>query len=172
MRAATALRSAWFVGVAIAVASCGGGRAECPPATTAAAASGPLAGYAWLAGTWSSTDDHGARTEESWTVPRGTIMPGTSHTEDAAGETRSWESLRIERRGEVVQYVALPAGAEAETAFHAVELQPGLAVFENAEHEYPQRITYALEREGVLRATVSDIHGANQHSWVFHREPR
>lgn len=169
------LRTAWIASLIALASACGGGRAECPEATAsgpAAHAVGPLAGYAFLAGTWVADGDDGSRIEETWTVPRGTVMPGSSHTESADGTTRSWESLRIERHGEVVQYVALPMGAQMETAFHAVELQPGLAVFENAEHDYPQRITYALERPGVLRATVSDMQGANQRSWTLRQEAR
>ncbi|MDQ3031558.1 MAG: DUF6265 family protein [Myxococcota bacterium] len=169
-------RTAWILAIAIAAWGCGGGRAECPETTASAPAPthamGPLAGYAFLAGTWVAEGDDGARIEETWTVPRGTVMPGASHTEGADGNTRSWESLRIERHGDVVRYVAFPMGAEMETAFSAVELQPNLAVFENAQHDYPQRITYALERPGVLRATVSDMQGANQRSWVLRQELR
>lgn len=169
MTRASALRAA-SIGVAIAAwaiaaSGCGGGRGECPQTPArASVASGPLADYGWLAGTWVADGDDGTRTEETWTLPRGTIMPGTSHTEDAAGATQFWESLRIERHGDLVQYVAHPMGA--------VELQPGLAVFENGQHDYPQRITYALESPTMLRATVSDLQGASPRSWLLRREAR
>jgi hypothetical protein len=163
-------RGAWAIALVL-LSACGGGR--CPEAETPVAASGPLAGYAWLAGTWVAEDgDDGTRTEETWTLPRGTVMPGTSHTEGADGATRFWESLRIERHGDVVQYVARPMGAEGETAFRAVEAQEGLAVFENGEHDFPQRIRYQLEAPGLLRATISDLQGAAARSWLLRRESR
>lgn len=162
-----------IVAFAVAVAACGGGR--CPEGTTrapaegAAEASGPLAGYGWMSGTWVADGDEGVRTEERWAVPRGTILPGTSRSDGADGVTRAWESLRIEQVGEVVRYVARPSGAAEETAFVAVELEPGRAVFESPEHDYPQRITYSLEGPGLLRATISDLHGGNAQSWSMQR---
>ena len=164
-------RLQWIAAVALALAGCG---STCPEARTGPVeGSGPLADYAFLSGTWVADRDDGARSEETWTVPRGTVMPGSSHTEGADGETRSWESLRIERRGETIFYVALPVGAQGETSFVATELEPGLrAVFENPEHDFPQRITYVLESPDVLRATVSDLGGSTQQSWRMHREAR
>lgn len=158
--------------VTIATIGCGGGRAECHETRAEIAGSGPLGEFSWLAGTWVADDPEGGRTEETWAVPRGTVMLGNSHTEGPDGSTRSWETMRIERHGEVVRYVASPMGVTLETAFRAVENERGLVVFENPDHDYPQRITYSLERDGLLRATVSDIHGANQRSWLMQRDAR
>ncbi|UJR81351.1 DUF6265 family protein [Sandaracinus amylolyticus] len=157
---------------ALAIGACGG---SCPEARTTTATTGgigPLAGYGFLAGTWVADHDDGARTEETWTVPRGSVMPGSSHTEAPDGRTRSWESLRIEQRGDAIFYVALPVGADGETSFAAVELEADRAVFENPQHDFPQRITYQLEGPEILRATVSDLGGATQTTWRMRRESR
>lgn len=40
-------------------------------------------------------------------------------------------------------------------------------VFENPEHDYPQRISYELLNDGHLRATISLADGTAQRSWDY-----
>jgi hypothetical protein len=46
-------------------------------------------------------------------------------------------------------------------------------VFENLEHDYPQRIIYSLEPSGDLRARVEGIRGGKLEfdEWLWHKTP-
>lgn len=116
--------------------------------------SGPLVGLAWLSGTWSDAEPGDTLTEERWSTPRGGSMLGTNRT--LSGETTAaFEFLRIEARqpGTIV-YVAQPSGSSPGVDFPLTDLEGTRAVFENPEHDFPQRLEYALA-DGILTVTVS-----------------
>lgn len=114
------------------------------------AAGSPVDDLDWIAGTWAGKSGEIAQ-EEHWTRPGGGLILGVHR--DLFGNGRVFfEFLRIEQRGEDVFYVAMPRG-EGATSFQLVELEGQRAVFENPEHDFPQRIIY--EREGDrLTATI------------------
>ncbi|MBI5434873.1 MAG: hypothetical protein HZA52_18720 [Planctomycetes bacterium] len=112
---------------------------------------------AWLAGVWRGEQD-GTVCEEYWTPLRGGSMLGAGRVL-VAGKTVFFEHLRIEGPelgAEHWRYVALPAG-RGSTAFELVELEPGLLVFENPTHDFPQRVSYRLREDGSLHARVEGI---------------
>jgi hypothetical protein len=97
---------------------------------------GSLEPVAWLAGTW-LTDD--GETEEVWTTPRGGTMLGVNRTV-VAGVLRHFEHLRIASEEGAIFYHASPV-RQAPARFRLVE-QGERLVFEDPEHDYPQRIVY------------------------------
>lgn len=105
-----------------------------------------LADLSWLAGTWRSAEGESASTEEVWLEPEGGLMLGL-HRQIGDSGSAWFEYLRIVEEEAGIVYVASPGG-KGETRFALAELSPGLAAFENPEHDFPQRIEYALE--GVL----------------------
>ena len=135
--------------------------------TLAAQAPAPdVKDLAWLSGVWVARE--GDRwTEDYWTPPRGGIMIGAGLTGrgDRAG---AFEHMRImaDQDGRVGFY-GMPGGAPA-VRFPLVKSGRGEAVFENAAHDYPQRIRYRLEA-GTLTATVSLLDGSRAQSWAFKR---
>jgi hypothetical protein len=102
-----------------------------------------LEGLGWLAGSWAGVVD-GGRVEEHWTVPAGGSMLGMNRTV-VGGRTLVFEYLRIEVRGEEVVYVASPAGRTPATPFTLTALGDRRVVFENPDHDFPQRIVYARD---------------------------
>lgn len=126
----------------------------------------PVGELGWMAGSWASEND-GRWTEEHWLAPRGGLMlgMGRSGTDDGA---RGFEYLRImpDAEGRPV-YVAAPGGGDA-TAFTLVESGAASAIFENAEHDYPQRIRYWREGDELF-AEISAIDGSNAISWSWMR---
>ena len=132
-----------------------------PPATAGppaapAAASAPVPAtsadaLAWLAGAWVERRD-GAVIDEQWMVPRGGVMLGMSRSNGPDGKV-FYEFMRIAPSAAGLSYFALPLGREA-AEFPLVALAGRRAVFENAAHDFPQRITYWLEEGGVLRARI------------------
>lgn len=70
------------------------------------------------------------------------------------GRTVEYEFLllRVEGNGDI-NYVAKPSG-QAETAFKLVRASANEVVFENPQHDFPQRIIYTLKEDGKLVAAI------------------
>mgnify|MGYP003576552750 CR=1 FL=1 len=120
----------------------------------------------WLVGDWVSEAD-GRWTEESWSSPRGAMMIGYSRS--GRGDVlREFEFLRIAAgEGGALAYLAQPQG-RAPVAFPLVRHDRTSATFENAAHDYPQRIAYARSGD-TLTATISKIDGSKPRSWTYRR---
>ena len=120
----------------------------------------------WLAGDWVSEAD-GRWTEESWALPRGGMMIG--HSRSGRGEElREYEFIRIARGDDgAISYIAMPQGG-VPVVFRLVRHDMARATFENAAHDYPQRITYARSGD-MLTATISAIDGSKARSWTYRR---
>lgn len=106
----------------------------------------------WLAGHW-RVEDKGRITDEVWLAPAQGLMTGMSRTH--GGKSAFFEFVRIEARGGALYYIAQPRGAAA-TEFRAVRSDAEQVEFENAAHDFPQRIVY--ERRGT-EAIAARIEG-------------
>jgi len=124
----------------------------------------------WLEGRWSGEKD-GVTTSELWTAPAAGAMLGL-HSDVRGGRLVAWEFLRIGTTAEGTFYYASPRSAPP-TAFRLVERSQRRVVFENREHDFPQRILYWLDAEGALHARIEGPQGGKTLSeeWVFTREP-
>lgn len=111
-----------------------------------------LPGLSWLSGTWVSVDEH---TEEHWSYPRGGTMMGYAHSAHA-GRRLHYEHLRIDEEDGTVRYHADPVG-QAATVFTLTAREKGRLVFENPEHDYPQRIEYRRRSPGQLEIVLTGI---------------
>jgi hypothetical protein len=111
-----------------------------------------VASLSWFAGTW-SFERNGRVVTERWTPPSGGMMIGTSHTV-AKEKTVEYEFmvLRADANGDVF-YVARPSG-QPEALFKLVRATEREAIFENPEHDFPQRILYYLKDDGTLLAAI------------------
>jgi hypothetical protein len=110
-----------------------------------------LSALAWMAGVWSGVTEN-TEMEEQWTVPKGGMMLGV-HRDVRVGRAVSFEFLRIQETADGVTYWASPNGKPA-TPFRAVEIVGQRVVFENKEHDFPQRIIYWLASDGRLHARI------------------
>jgi hypothetical protein len=105
----------------------------------------------WLAGCWELT--RGSRhVVEQWTAPGGGTLMGMARTV-ADGTTTEWEFLLIRERPGGLDYVAKPSG-QPEAVFSAVTVTKDAVMFENAQHDFPQRIAYRLQPDGGVTATT------------------
>jgi len=120
-------------------------------AVTAAAAE--LASLDWLLGNWQRTGmAAGTSGAEHWRRQADVLEgEGRSYRQ---GELRFQERLRIIDEGGQLYYVADVAGNPAPIRFALVAQGVQSVVFENLQHDFPQRIAY--QRNGRrLTATVS-----------------
>jgi hypothetical protein len=100
---------------------------------------GSVQRLAWLQGCWELVSPE--RTiEEQWLAPRGNSMLGMSRT--VRGDSlNEYEFLVVREQGGRVLYEAHPSGQPA-AVFHSRSLSETAVVFENAAHDFPQRIGY------------------------------
>jgi hypothetical protein len=115
----------------------------------------PLDKLAWLAGCWSQT---GAApgSVEMWTLPAGGTMLGVARTVKN-GKTVEWEHTMIrETEPGVWSYVAKPGG-QPEAAFALKSIGNGEVVFENPQHDFPQRIIYRQDGADGLKARIEGV---------------
>ncbi len=80
-------------------------------------------------------------------------MLGMSRTV-ANGKTVAFEFIQIREQDGDIFYIAKPSGQE-EASFKLVKYENKEAVFENPQHDFPQRIIYRLEKDGTLAAAVA-----------------
>jgi hypothetical protein len=126
-----------------------------------------LEDLSWLAGTWVG-NSKAVRAEEHWTAPGGGIML-CMHRDLVEGRQATFEFLRIIQRGDNVIYIAMPNGRN-ETPFPLKSIEVKKVVFENLEHDYPQRIIYWQDKPCTLNArTEGTLNGkpeSEDFSWL------
>lgn len=140
----------------------------CARASTREPSAGALEPVAFLAGEWQTTTPEGD-VREAWGPPRGDAMLGTSHT-IAAGRTVFFEYVRIEARSTGIVYLASPLGRHPPTAFALVESDRDRVVFENPEHDFPQRVIYEKHGERLDARIEGTENGAKRSAtWSYRR---
>ncbi len=106
----------------------------------------------WLSGCWSSANAESGSGEQ-WMPPAGGTMLGTSRVV-RSGKTVAYEFIQIRETGdEGLEFIAKPSG-QAEAAFQLLTLSEREVIFENPQHDFPQRIIYRLAADGVLKARI------------------
>ncbi|WP_419317309.1 DUF6265 family protein [Caulobacter sp. ErkDOM-E] len=109
-------------------------------ATTPPAPEPEISRLSWMTGCWMQVRSNG-RVDEQWMAPGGGMMLGMSRTLKD-GKVREFEFLRIAPGldGKLV-FNAKPSG-QPEAAFPLKEITDDTVVFEDAAHDFPQRILY------------------------------
>ena len=121
---------------------------------------------AWMAGRWEGAS--GERwLEESWSTPRAGMMIGFAR-HGVGDALREFEFVRLQPGEDgVLTYFAQPQGRPA-VPFRLERLEGTEAVFENPDHDYPQRIRYRRDGD-TLTATISRLDGSNAIDFTFRR---
>jgi hypothetical protein len=112
----------------------------------------------WLAGCWVS-DGGESGSGELWTIPAGGSMLGVNRTV-RGGRTTAFEFMRITEteHGELL-FIASPSGQET-TVFVLLSIADDEVVFENPDHDFPQRVIYRRESPGRLLGRIEgEING-------------
>ena len=105
----------------------------------------------WLQGCWQTTRGE-ATIEEQWMAPRGGTMLGMGRT--VRGSTLAeYELVLIKEQEGRLAYEAHPAGQPTAT-FTATTASDGSVVFENPQHDFPQRVGYRRDGADGLQAWI------------------
>lgn len=105
----------------------------------------------WLANCWSAVGGEPG-SGEYWTPAAGGSLLGVARTV-RGDRTRSFEFMQVRSEGDTLVFIAQPGGG-APVHFPAVEVGDTHVVFENPDHDFPQRVSYRLHAPGELRARV------------------
>jgi hypothetical protein len=104
----------------------------------------------WMAGCWElSVPQRQMTIAEHWMKPSGGTLIGMSRTVRGA-KTTGFEFLRIVTTEAGIDYIAKPSSNNEETAFKLVKSSATEAVFENLAHDFPQRIIYRIQTDGLF----------------------
>jgi hypothetical protein len=117
------------------------------------------ADLAWLTGCWELTRN-GRHIVEQWTAPEGGTLIGVSRTV-AAGKTTEYEFVLIREGTNGLEYVAKPSG-QSEATFTVVRAMADEVVFENREHDFPNRIIYKRDGDRLVAAIEGTRDGKTQ----------
>lgn len=111
----------------------------------------------WMDGAWGHNDENGW-SDEYWTPSRGDMMIGASRY--GKGETlKFWEQMRIQREDDGAVVLWVVSADQKPVRFEAVVSGENTITFENAYHDYPQRIHYWRVGK-TLKAEISLIDGS------------
>lgn len=121
---------------------------------------GSVESLAWLSGCWAA-EGKDAGSGEFWTAPAGGTLLGLSRTVKG-DKTVGFEfmQMRVNPEGKLV-FIALPSG-QKETVFPAVSQTEAAVVFENPQHDFPQRIRYARQGPDQLIARIEGTRSGGQ----------
>ena len=123
----------------------------------------------WMTGTWVSESPRG-RVAETWLGPGNGLMVAANLSTFANGR-KSFEFLRIAETSEGFSYLASPGG-KAPVEFKLKELAQRRVVFENASHDFPQRVLYWREGDSLVARIEGTVRGESRsQEWRFSRAP-
>jgi len=127
-----------------------------------AALPGAIDDLNWLSGCWASTNQEPGSAEH-WMRPAGGTMIGMNRTV-RGGKTVAFEFIRIvEQEDGGLKFIASPSG-QSTTGFTMTIVTNREVIFENPDHDFPQRIIYRLvsdeELLGRIEGTIDGVESA------------
>ena len=122
--------------------------------------------FNWLAGCWVNADKSAEQVTEHWLRPAGGMMLGMGRT-IKEGKVTTYEFTRIyqEPNGDIFFSAKLPK--QDEVAFKLIKSTNGAFVFENAAHDFPQRVIYRQEKNGDLAGRIEGKNNGKEMGFDF-----
>lgn len=123
-----------------------------------------LDSLAWMAGCWEGSYPNGRTVSEQWMKPSGNVMLGMSRTVRNR-KTVAHEFIQLEQSEDgVIRYIARPSN-QPEAVFTLILLEGRKAVFENSQHDFPQRIIYErVSADSLVARIEGTINGKERRS--------
>jgi Domain of unknown function (DUF6265) len=108
----------------------------------------------WLQGCWEIMSPQ-RTVEEQWMAPRGDSMIGMSRTV-RGGKLVEYETVVIRQQGNQLAYEAHPSG-QPSAIFFSNSVTDSMVVFENPQHDFPQKIGYKRTGSDALLAWIEGV---------------
>ncbi|MFN7928186.1 MAG: DUF6265 family protein [Blastocatellia bacterium] len=109
---------------------------------------------AWLTGCWEGATGK-RQYDETWSKAAGGTMLGIGRTV-VDGKTTEYEFMRIHQEADGLYFTAQPSG-QAPGSFKLKSLHDKEVIFENLQHDFPQRVIYRLAADGTLQARIEGV---------------
>lgn len=109
---------------------------------------GDVSQLAWMSGCWAATAGP-MLIEEQWAKPIGGMMIGLGRT-SKQGKVVFHEFMRITTNGADITYTPRIGSSEKPVPFKLIRQSDSEVVFENAAHDFPQRILYRKQAAGLF----------------------
>lgn len=131
-------------------------------ATPLAAQTPTIARVGWLQGCWALATPQQRVVEEQWMAPRGRSMVGMGRT--LRGDSlMEFEVVVIREGAGTLVYEAHPSGQPPDS-FTAIAITDTGVVFENAAHDFPQRVGYRrIGRDSLIGYIEGTLGGRARH---------
>ncbi len=108
----------------------------------------------WLKGTWIQ-ETRESKTFENWIfISEHTIEGASCVVSNASNDTIFSEELRIIKMGDEIFYIAKVSHNDYPIPFKLITSQSQTLIFENRNHDFPQKITYSLINNDSLTAAI------------------
>ena len=119
----------------------------------------------WLTGCW-SLDGRDPGSTEQWMAPAGKSMLGANRTV-SNDQTVAFEFMRIieDDNGNIV-FIALPSGQE-KAQFTLTAISDSMVVFENPQHDFPQKIIYQQSDQNSLIGSIEGTINGSERAVEF-----
>jgi hypothetical protein len=131
-----------------------------------------LKDLSFMAGCWRGASEGGALIDEYYTPPSANLILGvTRYTKD--GRVVSFEFSTISLRGDSDLVLTPRPEGQTPADFNLTRLEPGLAVWSNPQHDFPQLISYRrLGKDSLVARIEGSGNGEPQSSeWKMGRAP-
>jgi len=109
----------------------------------------------WILGYWEMVSPEGKVTE-SWIRTNDSVYSGIGKYTDTAGQTLTTEEISIVLRDDKLLYIPLVSNQNdgEPVIFREVDFSDTMVVFENKNHDFPQRIVYVKQGDGKMLAYI------------------
>ena len=114
-----------------------------------------LINFEWLVGMWEGIQGQGIYHEE-WSKISDTELSGKAYL-IKKGEIKNPEVLKIHISNENIFYTAEVSHNPEPVSFRLTSQKNNIFIFENPEHDFPQKITYARKDNDSLLAVVEAV---------------
>lgn len=111
--------------------------------------------FTFLKGSWTMNTEKG-RIVESWKVNKDSGMDGISFSISHAGDSTMLETVKIHESGGSIYYTptGYGPGNDSTVSFRLISAIGKTFVFENLNHDFPQRIGYQFQSENKILAWI------------------
>lgn len=127
-----------------------------------------LAGMNWLIGKWENNSPDGYSTE-IWEQKNDSVYSGTSYFVIPSGDTVSSETISLQQNAENVYYIPTVKNQNdgQPVKFTLTSATDTMLVFENPEHDFPNKITYTRINQDSVVAQISGTMDGKANSMLF-----
>ncbi|MGL4596444.1 MAG: DUF6265 family protein [Bacteroidia bacterium] len=116
-----------------------------------------LGALEWMLGNWQGRTPEGLIFSENWERAGANGFTGKGLAISPQGDTVFRESLRIDLIEGVPYYIATVPENPGPVLFKMFSDKDQVWIFENKEHDFPQRIIYKLEKQNLLTVRLEGI---------------